>query len=152
MRNLYLSVESCYCADCDSSSPERTVPAVLLKLELAFVDGQLEALDGGRHDIRITETELQLFLAQTGEILADGAGWTRFAPFSFHHRVVEIFVLLLPSLLVRFLSNIHQGVAADPISASLTSYPSVYWHCSRHGWCSISFTYRGRGEIEINNT
>lgn len=78
-----------------------TVPAVLLELELALGDGQLEALNGGGHDVRIAEAELQLGFAQPGEVLADGRAGTSAPPprFRVHHDgIEEVLVLLEPPL------------------------------------------------------
>ena len=70
----------------------RAVPAMFLELILTLFDGQLEALDGSRHYIRIAEAELQLLLTKTGEILADDAG-LRPPALLIHHRVEEVLVL-----------------------------------------------------------
>lgn len=98
----------------------RTVPAVLLELKLALVNGQLKSLNGGHHDVRIAEAELQLLLAQSGEILTNGRRRTGFATLPLHHRIEKVFVLLLPLLVVRFTSNIHQRITVQyVIGASL---------------------------------
>lgn len=91
----------------------RAVPAVLLELELAFVDGQLQTSDGGRHDVGVAKAELQLLFAEAREILANGAGRPRFAALSLHHRIEEIFVLFLASLLIRLPADIHQRITAQ---------------------------------------
>jgi len=70
----------------------RAVPAMFLELILALFDGQLEALDGGGHHIRIAEAQLQLLLTEAGEILADDAG-LRPPTLLIHHRVEEVLVL-----------------------------------------------------------
>ena len=79
---------------------------MLLKLKLALGHGQLEALDGGRHDVRVAEAELQLRLAQSGKVFADGRARSAL-PLRFrrnHDGVEEIFVLLLAPLLFRRLN------------------------------------------------
>lgn len=47
------------------------VPSVLLELKLALGHGQLESLDGRRHDVRVSKAELQLRLGQTWKVFAD---------------------------------------------------------------------------------
>lgn len=76
------------------------VPAVFLELELALVDGQLQPLDGRRHDVRIAETQLQLLLGQAGEIAADGARRSRPLPLlaALHDRVVEALLIFCTAL------------------------------------------------------
>lgn len=85
----------------------RTVPSVFLELELAFVDGQLKASYSGRHDVRVAKAELQLLFTESREIFANCARRTRFATLSIHHRIEEIFVLFLASLLIRLPTDIH---------------------------------------------
>lgn len=51
-----------------------TVPAVSPELILAFVYGDLDALDGGRCDVREPSTDVVLAMRQTRVRLAHGVG------------------------------------------------------------------------------
>lgn len=90
----------------------RAVPSVLLELVLALGDGQLQALDGRRHHVRVPEAQLQLLLIQSGEVFANGGGGSRLAPLLLHHRVEEVLLLLLAPLLFRFhAADVYHRVA-----------------------------------------
>ena len=91
----------------------RAVPAVFLELELALVDGQLETSNRGRHDVRVAKAKLQLLFTESREIFTNGARRPRFATLSLHHRIEEIFVLFLASLLIRLPADIHQRITAQ---------------------------------------
>ena len=85
------------------------VPSVLLELKLALGHGQLESLDGGRHDVRVSKAELQLRLGEPWKVFADGrcgSIWTLIlpSPLRLHDDgIEEIFLFLLTSLLLVFL-------------------------------------------------
>lgn len=91
----------------------RAVPAVFLELKLALGDGQLQSLDGGHHDVRVSEAELQLLLVQSGKVLADGGRRPGLASLPLHHRVEKVLVLLQsPLLAVRLAAHVGQRDAA----------------------------------------
>lgn len=84
------------------------------KLELTLCHCQLEALDGCRHDVRVSEAELQLRLAQSGEILTDGRARPMHlllsASLRLDHRVEEVLVFLLSPLLL-----VHRRLFLTPL-------------------------------------
>lgn len=48
-----------------------TVPAVPPELELALLDGDLQAVEGGSGDVRVLVAQLQLSFSKAGKRLAD---------------------------------------------------------------------------------